>query len=282
MNRPPNAFPLAGMARPPAPVQQAQQNAPVANLVWSTIGEQATDSGLKTLVYGQAGVGKTVLCATLPLPIVFVNAESGALSLREQNLFKIFVEHHGMHPDLATDRAKAVAKSPSVLVRNGAELRRVHEDLVRNPGHYASLALDSLSEIAEAMLASIIPTTTNLQKAYGEMAATVDEFVRKFRNGLVGKHVCFTAKMEPMKDEVTGIVKWGPSFPGQQLGKLSPYWLDETFFMGVWTDPANQLPPQRYLLTQPDQNYTAKDRSGALDVMERPDLSYIIDKITNS
>jgi len=281
MNRPMNAFP--GQLKPPAPVsQQPQQQAPAANLMWSTIGEQATDSGIKTLVYGQAGVGKTVLCATLPMPIVFVNAESGALSLREQNLFKIFVEHHGMHPDLATDRAKLVAKSPSVLVRNGAELRRVHEDLLRNPTHYKSVALDSLSEIAEAMLASIIPTTTNLQKAYGEMAATVDEYVRKFRNGLVGKHVCFTAKMEPTKDEVTGVIKWGPSFPGQQLGKLSPYWLDETFFMGVWTDPTNQQPSQRFLLTQPDQNYTAKDRSGALNLMEQPDLSYIIEKITTS
>jgi hypothetical protein len=259
--------------------QSAPQSAQLPSIVWSTIGEQATDSGLKTLVYGPAGVGKTVLCGTLPLPIIFINAESGALSLRERNLFKIFTQHLGMNPDLATDRAKAVAQSHSVQIRNGAQLRAVYEQLERYTDSYASVAWDSITETASAMLAALKLTKSDGRQAYGEMAEVVDEFVRKFRNGLHGKHICITAQMGSFKDEVRGNIVYGPDFPGRQLGPASPYWLDETFYMGVWTDPENKQPSQRYLMTQPDQWYAAKDRSGALDTMEKPDLSYLIEKI---
>lgn len=231
------------------------------------------------LVYGQAGVGKTVLCATLPLPIIFINAESGALSLREKNLFRIFTQHLDMDPDQASERANAVSRSHSVQVRNGAELRAVYEQLTRYTDSYQSVAWDSVSETAAAMLAAIKPNKSDGRQAYGEMAETIDEFVRKFRTGLNGKHVCITAQMGSFKDDVRGTIIYGPDFPGKQLGPASPYWLDETFYEGVWTDPENKQPSQRYLLTQPDQWYAAKDRSGALDIMEKPDLSYLINKI---
>ena len=35
----------------------------------------------------------------------------------------------------------------------------------------------------------------------------------------------------------------------------------------------------RYLQTQPDYSWTAKDRSGKLDEQEKPNLSHIFDKI---
>jgi ABC-type transporter Mla maintaining outer membrane lipid asymmetry ATPase subunit MlaF len=42
-------------------------------------------SGVKNLIYGGAGAGKTVLMATAPMPVL-ISAESGALSLRQSNL----------------------------------------------------------------------------------------------------------------------------------------------------------------------------------------------------
>ena len=35
----------------------------------------------------------------------------------------------------------------------------------------------------------------------------------------------------------------------------------------------------RYLQTEPDIQYTAKDRSGKLDLIERPDLTHMFDKV---
>ena len=43
------------------------------------------DQGLKVLVYGQAGCGKTTLSKTLPTPVV-LSAEGGLLSLKDDNI----------------------------------------------------------------------------------------------------------------------------------------------------------------------------------------------------
>ena len=48
----------------------------------------AVDAGVKILCYGEAGVGKTVLLATLPRPVL-ISAESGTLSLQVQNLDRV-------------------------------------------------------------------------------------------------------------------------------------------------------------------------------------------------
>ena len=45
--------------------------------------DAAALSGMKFLVHGPAGAGKTRLCATTGEPTVIISAESGVLSLRE-------------------------------------------------------------------------------------------------------------------------------------------------------------------------------------------------------
>jgi len=44
-----------------------------------------SNKGLKVLVYGQAGCGKTTLSKTLPKPIV-LSAEDGLLSIKDDNI----------------------------------------------------------------------------------------------------------------------------------------------------------------------------------------------------
>lgn len=254
------------------------QTGPI-QLTWSTIGQEAVSSGVKILVYGQAGAGKTVLCATLPLPIVFISSENGLLSLSERNLTKIFIGL-GLDEVSAIQRARAVKDCPVIIVRNGLQLRGAYE-WVNAPGnqkHFQSIAWDSSSETAEVMLNASKQTHNHGMQAYGEMADLVAEYFRKFRS-IGGKHVCITSKLGSIQDGVTGAIKGGPDFPGKQLGPSSPYWLDETFRLAVATDAATQN-SFRFLQTQPNEQYDAKDRSGALEMWEKPDLSYLIDKMT--
>lgn len=253
---------------------------PQSTFSWSTVGEQATTSGIKMLAYGPSGVGKTVLCATLPLPAVFVSAENGLLSLSVRNLTKIFIGL-GMDEPNAAQRAVAVKACPVMIVKNGLALRDSFEWLASpaNAKHFRSVAWDSSSETAEVMLNAAKATKADGRQAYGEVADIIAEYFRKFRDRLPGKHVCITAKLGTKQDGVTGAIVGAPDFPGKQLGPQSPYWLDETFRVGVATDQTtNQL--YRFLQTQPDASYDAKDRSGALDMWERPDLSYLIQKMT--
>lgn len=251
-----------------------------SDLVFSTVGDQCgAEAGVKVLVYGNAGMGKTVLMATLPMPFVIISTENGLLSLSVKNLTKIFMGM-GLDEANATSRAIEVRKQRVIIVRNGLQLRKAYEWLISHMNEFRSLGWDSASETAEVMLNAAKSVKADGRQAYGEVADIISDYFKKFRDGLPGKHVCVIAKEGSTKDEVTGGIKWGPDFPGKQLGPQSPYWMDETFRIAVATDPASNQ-PFRYLQTQPNEQFIAKDRSGLLDQYEKPDLSYLIDKIVS-
>lgn len=236
------------------------------------------EAGVKILVYGNAGMGKTVLMATLPMPFIIISTENGLLSLSVKNLTKIFIGL-GLDEASAAARAEMVKQQRVMVVRNGLQLKRAYEWLTTHMSEFASLGWDSSSETAEVMLIASKSVKADGRQAYGEVADLISEYFKKFRDHLPGKHVCVVAKEGSMKDDVTGGIKWGPDFPGKQLGPQSPYWMDETFRIAVATDPASNQ-QFRYLQTQPNEQFIAKDRSGLLDQFERPDLSFLIDKMT--
>lgn len=235
---------------------------------------------MKILGYAQSGYGKTVLMATLPMPFITISTENGLLSLSVKNLTKIFIGL-GLDPESAQQRAVMVKQQRVMIVRNGIQLKKAFDWLSKpaNMATYAAVGWDGASDTAEVMLNAAKSVKADGRQAYGEVADLIAMYFRKFRDELPGKHVYITAKQGSLKDEVAGSIAYGPDFPGKQLGPQSPYWMDEVFRIGVATDP-NTSEPYRFLQTQPDEHYIAKDRSGLLDRWERPDLSAIIEKIT--
>ena len=85
-----------------------------------------------------------------------------------------------------------------------------------------------------------------------------------------------SAKQARTEDD-DGRATYGPMMPGQKLPQQIPYLFDEVFAMRVEKDAEGH--PSRWLQTGPDIKYTAKDRSGALELFEAPDLSTIAAKI---
>lgn len=221
---------------------------------WTTTDKQGVENGIKVLVYAGSGYGKTTLCATAPDPVI-LSAESGLLPLRK---FSIPVMKIATLEDLMEAYRWITTASEARL--------------------FQTVCLDSLSEIGEVVLAHLIKTKgqNDPRKAYGELLPQVTQMIRAFRD-LPGKNVYFAAKMESMKDEQSGRVMYGPSMPGQKLGPQLPYFFDEFFRLAIGKDDKGNL--FRYLQTQPDLQYDAKDRSGALAAMEPPDLSHIFKKI---
>ena len=92
----------------------------------STAGLHA--NGVKVLVYGQAGAGKTSLIKTLPAPLV-LSAEGGLLSIADADVQ--FIEVSSMD----------TLKEAYQWVLNSDDAK-----------HFQSVALDSISEIAEVVL----------------------------------------------------------------------------------------------------------------------------------
>lgn len=225
------------------------------------------DSGVKMISYAEAGVGKTVLLATLPR-VVIISAEGGLLSLKKENLDRIYGAS-GL--PYATDFMTIVVKTPND-VKEAYEWC-IHPDTQQ---YFDSIGIDSLSEIGELALAHYKPLHKDPRKAYGDMQDFVLEYVKKFRD-IPGKHVYMSAKMGKEKDEITGQFLWGPKMPGQQLGPALPYLFDEVFRYQIMT--AADGSKARVLQTQPGLSDSAKDRSGALAEFEYPHLGCIINKI---
>lgn len=233
-----------------------------------TTSEQAVqDGGVKVLVYGGAGMGKTVLSATLPSPIL-LSAESGALSLKKANLERLY----------GVGNPSICYNVPMIIITNVQDMTDAYEWCANSheAKQFQSISLDSISEIAEVVLNNAKKQVKDPRQAYGELIEKMETTVRLFRD-LPGRNVYMSAKMEPTKDELSGIVKYGPAMPGAKLGQKLPYFFDEVFRLGVNKTPQGE--PFRFLQTQPDLQFEAKDRSGALAPMEPPHLWQVFSKI---
>jgi hypothetical protein len=207
--------------------------------------------GVKCCVYGRAGVGKTVLCATAPSPFI-ISAEKGLLSLSRVNL-------------------------PAVEITSIQELRQIGDWVTQSfeARQFATFCLDSITEIAEKVLATEKARNRDPRKAYGETQDQILVEFRRFRD-LAGPNVYFTAKQDIQKDPMGGGVA-RPWMPGQQLPQAMPYFFDEVFQLNVAKDANGQQ--FRYLRAWPDAYNEAKDRSGKLDEFEPPDLAKVFYKI---
>lgn len=226
--------------------------------------------GLKILVHGPAGAGKTRLLATTGdlEHTLILSAEAGLLSLREYDIDAIIIRN-------LDDLRQAYA----FIVRGlTPDQQQDLEDGAAPPKAYKWVCLDSLSEIAEQCLAYEKSVNANGMKAYGDMADTMFKLIRKFRD-LEGANVVFTAKQERVTDD--GRLLYVPLLPGRQLSNGISYLFDEVFALRSRPkeDSADVV---RYLQTVNDGVYDAKDRSGALRPAEPAHLGKIAARIVNS
>ena len=208
-------------------------------------------SGVKVLVYGQAGAGKTSLIKTLPSPIV-LSAEGGLLSVQDSDL--PYIEVDGMD----------TLKEAWLWLTESKEAQA-----------YKSVALDSISEIAEVVLNAEKKATKDPRQAYGAMQEQMADIIRAFRD-LPGRHVYMSAKLEKSQDEM-GRILYAPSMPGNKTGQSLPYYFDEVLALRIERDSDGGT--QRALMCDGDGLWLAKDRSGKLAPWEAPDLGAIIAKI---
>lgn len=242
---------------------------------FTTTSQAVLDTGVKMLVWGESGMGKTMLTATLPRPIL-ISAESGLLSLTEANIIRVY---GAGRPDICYD-------IPTIKVSSIQDVEQAYLWLM-NPANnpvdangfpqFMSIALDSLTEIAEQCLNNAKRSVKDPRQAYGELIEKMQTLVRAFRD-LPGYNVYMSAKMSRNKDEFSGVTAFGPSMPGAKLGPELPYFFDEVFKLTVGKDQNTQA-DFRYLLTAPDMQNVCKDRSGALEQMETPHLGNVINKI---
>lgn len=200
---------------------------------------------VNALVYGEAGIGKTVL-ATTASDSLLVAAEPGILSI--------------------LDTQQDVTE-----VKSLKDVKEVYTFLKKdNP--YQTVTLDSISEIAQVVLSEYKALERDPRQAFMKMAEEIISIIRAFRD--LPMNVIFIAKQDRITDELSGRTMYGPLFPGQMLKKEVPYQLDIVMAMRfVRKDGVTH----RKLQTEADIQYTAKDRTGKLEKYIDPNLDALFE-----
>ena len=217
--------------------------------------KDAHSDGVKVLLFGASGLGKTTMLGTLSGKTLILSAESGLLVLKDKDVDVIDVD--------------SIEKLGSVYVAlKSGELK------------YDNVCLDSLSEIGEMIVTELdkddyYGDPTNTFPMWKEYSKRMTNIAKSFRD-LKGINIILTALAEPV--EANGSIKYMPMIPAKkaQAKLLSLY--DEVYYYAFNKDK------QRVLHTSGSNMYEAKSRLGVdseIVVSEDNNLGSILNKLNN-
>lgn len=217
--------------------------------------------GVKAIVYGRAGTGKTPIINTAPRPVIAA-IEPGFGSMRNSSI-----------PTFDASTPDKFSEFITWLVSS-------HE-----AKQFDTVGVDSLSQAAENILLEVEEMGNNKRHpkhnnkfsnglaAYGEMARRMMEICNTLFY-LPEKHCYLIAKLAHY--EQGGMIKLRPKFPGQDLNDKVPHLFDEILFLDKCNIPG--VGTQLAFRTASTVDVLARDRSGALAELEPPDFGAIVRK----
>lgn len=208
---------------------------------------------IKVLVYSQSGIGKTTLIATCPKPVIISS---------EKKLVSISGDEYPEFPVLEVSSRKDTKKAIKWIKKRRKE--------------FESICVDSGSDIAEKFHKGYIKEGMIKRDQYGTLAEEMGEFLADLLE-ITDLNIYVIAKAKRFIT-AEGDEKFFPSMPGRVLPDNLPYMFDEVFALRIHKGE-DEDEDYRYLQTQPTEEYEAKDSSGKLDKMEKPDLGYVFAKI---
>ena len=188
-------------------------------------------AGINVLLYGRAGIGKTMSLSHCPDPII-LSAEGGLLSLQAHDL-------------------------PYIQIESTSDLRDAYKwlrDSADGKG-YRTICIDSISEVCDLAFEECKRRVgTEPAKLYPELRASVLPILSAFR--ALPKHFVATARettKQLKREQLTG-----PAVVGNKLTDDLPYVFDIVLHYTLDSDD------HRIVYTNSDKGSIAKDRTGLL------------------
>lgn len=225
-------------------------------------------NGVKMLIYGGAGTGKTRSALTATRPVILA-VEQGLLSLQNEQI-PVFDVHYNLTPTMKTE--ERATKKLVNIVEFFEWLERSNE-----AKQFDTVYIDSLSEISTLVLEDELSRAKDPRQAYGAMADKVLKWVRLLHT-LQNKHIAVICKQEMITSN--NINYFQPAFEGQKLFREITHLFDEIFRFQM----KRFKTPQGFqefpvCSTKNMQDYLARDKSGKLAEDEPQNIQQIISKI---
>ncbi len=223
------------------------------------------------MIHGESGVGKSWLADSAPGPRLILDAEGGAKFTPSAP--KITWDPIAQAPP----SADGTWDTCTVHVRDFDTLQRVFQWLNSGQHQFASVVLDSLTEIQKRCLDQISGTSQPTQQDWGSLLRQMETLVRQFRDLTMHPITPVQTVVLVLTTRIDDVGVRRPHVQGQ-LGLTLPYFMDVVGYLYVQPDASGEL--VRQLLVQPAPGYVAKDRTDKLGtVLEAPNVMRMMEVI---
>lgn len=251
----------------------------------------AEQGGIKGVIFGPAKIGKTSLLWTLdPKNTLFLDLEAGGLSVQGWQGHSIEIR------DWETARNIACfLGGPNPAMRSDQPYSQAHYDFVceqyGDPSvteEYRTLFIDSITVASRLCMqwATGQPEAfsertgkPDTRGAYGLLGKEMIRWITQLQH-IRGRNIWFVGLLDAKRDDFNREY-FEPQIEGSKTGLELPGIVDQVVTMSE-LKTEDGAPYRAFICTRPNPwGYPAGDRSGKLDMVERPHLGDLMEKIRN-
>ena len=251
----------------------------------------AEQTGIKVLLLGESGAGKTwqlrTLGAELLARTLFLDIEAGDLAIGDLPVATIRPRTWGDLTDLAVILGGANCELSPLMRYSEAHYANAIKTIDPAPLTDCELLfIDSITAASRLSFqhAEQSPEAVNdrgkkdLWSIYGLHARQMIGWLLQLQQAR-GKHVVLVGILEKVTDKFNHF-EWLPQIEGSKTGRELPGIVDQIITL-QFIDFGDGIPTRAFVCTSPNPwGFPAKDRSGKLDQIEEPHLGKLIDKLS--